>query len=92
MFSVPRNAEPVSSPRRGAGAWPRFTESRGDLIVAVRVHGSTSLVGLIWIVVGIVVAWMHDYITVDLLRRIVAAVLAILLWFLVLLGVNLHLH
>ena len=60
--------------------------------MAVRVHGSTSLVGLIWIVVGIVVAWMHDYITVDLLRRVLAAVLAILLWFLVLLGVNLHLH
>jgi hypothetical protein len=35
---------------------------------------------------------MHDYITVDLLRRIISALLAILLWFLVLLGVNLHLH
>jgi hypothetical protein len=89
---APRNPEPVSSSRRGAGAWPRFPESRGDLIVAVRVHGSTSLIGLIWIIVGIVVAWIHDYITVDLLRRVLAAVLAILLWFLVLLGVNLHLH
>jgi hypothetical protein len=35
---------------------------------------------------------MHDYITVDLLRRVASALLAILLWFLVLLGVNLHLH
>jgi len=60
--------------------------------VAVRVSGSSSLIGLIWIVVGIVVAWLHDYITVDLLRRVAAALLAILLWFLVLLGVNLHLH
>jgi hypothetical protein len=60
--------------------------------VAVRVRGSTSLLGLIWVIVGIVVAWMHDYITVDLLRRLLAALLAIFLWFLVLLGVNLHLH
>ena len=60
--------------------------------MAVRVSGSSSLIGLIWIVVGIVVAWLHDYITVDLLRRVAAALLAILLWFLVLLGVNLHLH
>jgi hypothetical protein len=60
--------------------------------VAVRVSGSTSVIGLIWIIVGIVVAWLHDYITVDLLRRLIAALLAVLLWFLVLLGVNLHLH
>jgi hypothetical protein len=80
--------------RRGAGQARGHgsPKSRGDLIVAVRVRGSTSLVGLIWVIVGIVVAWMHDYITVDLLRRVIAAVLAILLWFLVLLGVNLHLH
>lgn len=60
--------------------------------MAVRVHGSFSLVGLIWVLVGIFVAWMHDYLTVDLLRRVASALLAILLWFLVLLGVNLHLH
>lgn len=60
--------------------------------MAVRVRGSTSLIGLIWIIVGIVVAWTHDYITVDLLRRVIAVVLAISLWFLVLLGVDLHLN
>ncbi|HEY7487654.1 MAG TPA: hypothetical protein VH912_24585 [Streptosporangiaceae bacterium] len=59
--------------------------------MAVRVRGSTSLIGIIWVIIGIFVAWMHDYITVDLLRRVVAALLAIFLWFLVLLGVNLHL-
>ncbi|HEU5160504.1 MAG TPA: hypothetical protein VFU43_26125 [Streptosporangiaceae bacterium] len=59
--------------------------------MAVRVRGSTSLLGLIWVIVGIVVAWMHDYITVDLLQRVLSAVLAIFLWFLVLLGVSLHL-
>jgi hypothetical protein len=50
------------------------------------------LLGLIWVLVGIFVAWTRDYITVDLLRRVVSALLAILLWFLVLLGVDLHLH
>jgi hypothetical protein len=50
------------------------------------------LLGLIWVIVGVVIAWMHDYITVDLLRRLIAAALAILLWFLVLLGVDLHLR
>jgi hypothetical protein len=60
--------------------------------VAVRVRGSTSLLGLIWIIAGVVVAWMYDYITIDLLRRLIAAVLAIFLWFLVLLGVDLHLR
>jgi hypothetical protein len=59
--------------------------------VAVRVRGSTSLLGLIWVIVGVVVAWTHDYITTDLLRRLIAALLVIFLWFLVLLGVNLHL-
>ncbi|HZB29154.1 MAG TPA: hypothetical protein VE465_03205 [Streptosporangiaceae bacterium] len=60
--------------------------------MAVRVRGSTGLLGLIWVIVGVVIAWMHDYITVDLLRRLIAAALAILLWFLVLLGVDLHLR
>ena len=60
--------------------------------MAVHVRGSTSLLGLIWIIAGVIVAWMHDYITIDLLRRLIAAVLAIFLWFLVLLGVDLHLR
>ena len=58
--------------------------------MAVRVRGTTSLIGLIWIVVGVFVAWRHDYITIDLLRRVISALLAIFLWFLVLLGVDLR--
>ena len=48
------------------------------------------LVGLIYIVIGIVVAWNRDYITVGLLKAVLSALLAIFLWFLVLLGINMH--
>ena len=50
------------------------------------------LVGLIYIIIGIVVAWEKHYITVDLLKGVLSALLAILLWWLPLLGVNLHIH
>ena len=49
-----------------------------------------SLVGLIYIIVGIVVAWNRGYITVGLLKAVLSALLAVLLWFLVLLGINMH--
>jgi high-affinity K+ transport system ATPase subunit B len=49
-----------------------------------------SLVGLIYIIVGIVVAWNRGYITVGLLKAVLSALLAIFLWFLVLLGINMH--
>ncbi|MQY03361.1 hypothetical protein [Actinomadura macrotermitis] len=51
-----------------------------------------SLVGLIYILIGIFVAWDRGYINPDLIRRVVSALLAIFLWFLVLLGVDLHIH
>jgi predicted lysophospholipase L1 biosynthesis ABC-type transport system permease subunit len=50
------------------------------------------LVGLIYVIVGLVVAWQHHYITVHLLKLVLSAVLAVFLWWLVLLGVNLHIH
>jgi hypothetical protein len=50
------------------------------------------LVGLIYIIVGIVVAWEKHYITVGLLKAVLSALLAIFLWWLALLGVNLHIH
>jgi hypothetical protein len=50
-----------------------------------------SLVALIWLVVGIVVAVQRGYITVSLLRAILSAILAIVLWPLVLLGIDMHL-
>jgi hypothetical protein len=50
------------------------------------------LVGLIYIIIGIVVAVEKHYITVNLLKWVFSALLAILLWWLPLLGVNLHIH
>jgi hypothetical protein len=47
---------------------------------------------VIWIVAGIVLAWSHSYITAALAKVMLSALLAILLWPLVLLGVSLHLH
>lgn len=52
----------------------------------------TSLILLIYVVVGIVVAVSRQYITVGLLKGMASALLAVLLWWLPLLGVNLHLH
>ncbi|HEY5357847.1 MAG TPA: hypothetical protein VIJ82_09180 [Streptosporangiaceae bacterium] len=45
---------------------------------------------MIYIIIGIVVAWERGYITLALLKAVLSAILAILLWWLVLLGVNLH--
>jgi hypothetical protein len=53
---------------------------------------SISLVGLIYIVVGIVVAVSRHYITIAWLKLVGSALLAVFLWWLLLLGVNLHLH
>jgi hypothetical protein len=48
------------------------------------------ILGLIYIIIGIIVAFDKNYITVALLKALLSAILAILLWWLVLLGVNLH--
>ncbi len=45
---------------------------------------------VIYVLIGIYVAWVHGYLTATILKRIAEALLAIFLWFLVLLGVNLH--
>jgi len=50
-----------------------------------------SLIGFIYILVGLYVAWVYDYITPALLKDVAEALLAVLLWFLVLLGVDLRL-
>lgn len=47
--------------------------------------------GVVWIVIGIVVAATHDYFkNLDTVKLVVSAVLAIVLWPLVLLGIDLH--
>ena len=46
----------------------------------------------LYIVIGGFIAWDHHYITLSWLRSVASALLAIFLWWLVLLGVNLHVH
>jgi hypothetical protein len=49
------------------------------------------LILLIYIVIGIVIASTHHYLShLDTVRRFASAILAILLWPLVLLGIDLH--
>lgn len=60
-------------------------------VVRTRRH-SISLVGLIYLIIGVVVAWQRGYLTAGVIKIVLSALLAILLWFLVLLGVDLHLH
>lgn len=58
--------------------------------MAYRYRPGISLIGLIYIIIGVFVAWDRGYIDVELLRKVASALLAIFLWFLVLLGVDLH--
>jgi hypothetical protein len=50
------------------------------------------LVVLVYFVIGIIIAWDHHYITLSWLRTLASAVLVLFLWWLVLLGVNLHIQ
>jgi hypothetical protein len=50
-----------------------------------------SLLGLIYVIIGVAVAASYDYFdNLDTLRRFLSAGLAILLWPLLLLGIDLH--
>jgi hypothetical protein len=46
------------------------------------------LLGLLYVLVGIYIAFADDYITVRLIKLVLSALLAIFLWPLVLLGVD----
>ena len=48
------------------------------------------LLGLIYILVGIYIAFAENYIGLRLIKLVLSALLAIFLWPLVLLGVDLH--
>jgi hypothetical protein len=50
------------------------------------------LIILVYVIIGIIIAWDRGYIGLALLKAVASALLAILLWWLVLLGVNLHIH
>jgi hypothetical protein len=47
---------------------------------------------IIWVIIGLVVAWERAYITVSWLKLVLSAVLEVFLWPLSLLGVSLHVH
>ena len=50
-----------------------------------------SLSGIIWLIIGAIIASAHHYFAhIDTLKPIISAVLAVLLWPLLLLGINLH--
>jgi hypothetical protein len=51
-----------------------------------------SLLGLIYVLVGIYVAWADNYIGIRVIKLVLSALLAIFLWPLVLLGVDLHIR
>jgi len=51
-----------------------------------------NLLWVLYIVIGVFVAWDRSYITLAWLKTLASALLAIFLWWLVLLGVNLHVH
>ncbi len=47
----------------------------------------------IYVIVGIVVAAVHNYFdNVNTLKEVVSAILAVILWPLPLIGINLHVH
>jgi hypothetical protein len=50
------------------------------------------LLVLVYLIVGVVVAWDHGYIFLNWLKTTASAFLAVFLWWLILLGVNLHVH
>jgi hypothetical protein len=51
-----------------------------------------SLVLVAYVIAGIVIAWDRGYVTLAWLKTLFSALLAIFLWWLILLGVNLHVH
>ena len=52
-----------------------------------------SLGSIIWLIIGVILAASHHYFAhADALKPIISAILAIILWPLLLFGVNLHIH
>ncbi len=52
-----------------------------------------NFVGLVYLIIGVVIAATYDYFkNFDTVKRVISALLAVLLWPLVLLGVDLHIN
>ena len=47
---------------------------------------------VVYVIIGLFVAWDRGYATLAWVKTLASAVLAVFLWWLVLLGVNLHVH
>jgi hypothetical protein len=50
------------------------------------------LIFVIYVIIGLVIAWDRGYMTLSWLKSLASVLLSIFLWWLVLLGVNLHVH
>jgi len=51
----------------------------------------TGIVSIVYVVIGLIVAQQHHYFNnLGTIKRVGSAVLAVLLWWLILLGINLH--
>ena len=61
-------------------------------VTMLRTRNSVSLMFLIYVIIGLVVAFQRQYITVAVIKTVASALLAVFLWFLVLLGVDLHIR
>jgi len=58
-----------------------------------RVWAGPSLLTMIYLLVGVVVAATHDYFqNVDTIKEVVSTILAVVLWPLLFLGISLHVH
>jgi hypothetical protein len=56
-------------------------------------RGGVSLIGLVYVIVGVAVAATHHYFEhLNGWRGVLSAILAIFLWPLILLGINLHIR
>ena len=57
------------------------------------VRAGPSLLTMIYLLVGVIVAATHDYFqNVDTIKAVVSAILAVVLWPLLFLGVSLYVH
>ena len=50
------------------------------------------LIFAIYVIIGLVIAWDRGYMTLSWLKSLASVLLSVFLWWLVLLGVNLHVH
>jgi hypothetical protein len=60
--------------------------------MAILGRGKYSWLFVIWIIIGVIVAFEKHYITLSVIKLVLSALLEIFLWPLVLLGISLHIH